>query len=151
MSDWGPVFVAVVLFILLTPGLLIQVPGPNRCIEFGNFQTSGMSILVHSILYFALICIFLLAVGIHILKRNAHNCFLRIEMDIKYNKEQNKKQTTDNSVQQYGGYSTGFHFQEINRPMLPRKLKDLSWRQKCKQRCSFEWSELPNHSPPPPS
>jgi len=65
MSDWGPVFVAVVLFILLTPGLLIQMPGHHRFIEFGNFKTSGVSILVHSILYFALICIFLLAVGVH--------------------------------------------------------------------------------------
>ncbi|XP_021595148.1 uncharacterized protein LOC110602028 [Manihot esculenta] len=65
MSDWGPVFIAVILFILLTPGLLIQVPGRHRFIEFGNFQTSGVSILVHSILYFALICIFLLAVGVH--------------------------------------------------------------------------------------
>ncbi|EEF50888.1 conserved hypothetical protein [Ricinus communis] len=45
MSDWGPVFVAVVLFILLTPGLLIQIPGRHRFIEFGNFQTSGVSIL----------------------------------------------------------------------------------------------------------
>lgn len=65
MSDWGPVFVAVVLFVLLTPGLLIQVPGRNRFVEFGNFQTSGVSILVHAILYFALICIFLLAIGVH--------------------------------------------------------------------------------------
>ncbi|CAL9014846.1 unnamed protein product [Prunus brigantina] len=65
MSDWGPVFVAVVLFILLTPGLLIQMPGKSRFVEFGNFQTSGISILVHSIIYFALICIFLLAIGVH--------------------------------------------------------------------------------------
>ncbi|PQP94484.1 uncharacterized protein Pyn_35392 [Prunus yedoensis var. nudiflora] len=66
MSDWGSVFVAVVLFILLTPGLLIQMPGKSRFVEFGNFQTSGISILVHSIIYFALICIFLLAIGVHI-------------------------------------------------------------------------------------
>ena len=65
MADWGPVFVSVVLFILLTPGLLVQIPGGSRFIEFGNFQTSGLSILVHSILYFALICIFMLAIGIH--------------------------------------------------------------------------------------
>ncbi|XP_047321365.1 uncharacterized protein LOC124925416 [Impatiens glandulifera] len=65
-ADWGPVFVGVVLFIALSPGLLVQVPGPNRFIEFSNFQTSGLSILVHSIIYFALITIFLLAVGIHI-------------------------------------------------------------------------------------
>ncbi|KAA3464173.1 transmembrane protein [Gossypium australe] len=63
MSDWGPVFIAVVLFILLTPGLLIQVPGRSRYVEFGNFQTSGVSILVHSIIYFGLICIFLIAIA----------------------------------------------------------------------------------------
>lgn len=66
MADWGPVFVAVVLFILLSPGLLIQIPGRNRIVEFGNLQTSGVSILVHSILYLALICIFLLAIGVHV-------------------------------------------------------------------------------------
>ncbi|KAF5769980.1 hypothetical protein HanRHA438_Chr14g0665271 [Helianthus annuus] len=65
MADWGPVFVAVMLFILLTPGLLIQIPGHTKVVEFGNFQTSGVSILVHSVIYFALMCIFLLAVGIH--------------------------------------------------------------------------------------
>ncbi|KAK2636813.1 hypothetical protein Ddye_031605 [Dipteronia dyeriana] len=40
MSDLGPVFVAVILFVLLTPGLLFQLPGKQRCVEFGNFQTS---------------------------------------------------------------------------------------------------------------
>ncbi|KAK9037230.1 hypothetical protein V6N11_022149 [Hibiscus sabdariffa] len=66
MSDWGPVFVAVMLFLLLTPGLLIQIPGRLKYVEFGNFQTSGVSILVHSIIYFALMCIFLIAIGVHI-------------------------------------------------------------------------------------
>ncbi|KAG4915466.1 hypothetical protein AAZX31_19G083100 [Glycine max] len=65
MGDWGPVFVSVVLFILLSPGLLVQIPGRGRFIEFGNFQTSGLSILIHAILYFALVCIFMLAIGIH--------------------------------------------------------------------------------------
>ncbi|XP_058745520.1 uncharacterized protein LOC131618275 [Vicia villosa] len=65
MSDWGPVFVSVVLFILLTPGLLIQIPGKGKMVEFGSFQTSGLSIVVHSIIYFALVCIFMLAIRIH--------------------------------------------------------------------------------------
>ncbi|CAK8541052.1 uncharacterized protein LOC131611384 [Vicia villosa] len=65
MADWGPIFVSVVLFILLTPGLLFQIPGRGRFIEFGNFQTSGLSILIHAMLYFALVCIFFLAIGIH--------------------------------------------------------------------------------------
>ncbi|GLT57186.1 hypothetical protein SLA2020_301740 [Shorea laevis] len=66
MADWGPAFMAVMLFILLSPGLLIQIPGRSRYIEFSNFHTSGVSILVHSILYFAFMCIFLLAIGVHV-------------------------------------------------------------------------------------
>ncbi|XP_020248499.1 uncharacterized protein LOC109825978 [Asparagus officinalis] len=66
MSDWGPVFVAVVLFALLSPGLLFQIPGRSRLVEFGTFQTSGASIFVHSVIYFGLIAIFLLAVGVHV-------------------------------------------------------------------------------------
>ena len=67
MADWGPVLVGLVLFILLSPGLLFQIPGKcGRIIEFGNFQTSGLSILVHSIIYFAIIAIFLIAIGVHI-------------------------------------------------------------------------------------
>ncbi|XP_010250670.1 PREDICTED: uncharacterized protein LOC104592856 [Nelumbo nucifera] len=66
MADWGPVVVAVVLFVLLTPGMLFQLPGRNRIVEFGNMQTSGVSILVHAIIYFGLITIFLIAIGVHI-------------------------------------------------------------------------------------
>nr|KJB78088.1 hypothetical protein B456_012G176700 [Gossypium raimondii] len=66
MSDWGPIIVALVLFVLLTPGLLFQVPGHHRCVEFGNFKTSAASILVHSLLYFGLICVFLLAIKVHL-------------------------------------------------------------------------------------
>ncbi|XP_072957380.1 uncharacterized protein [Typha angustifolia] len=66
MADWGPVVIAVVLFVLLTPGLLFQLPGRSRIVEFGSMQTSGISILVHAVLYFGLITIFLVAIGVHI-------------------------------------------------------------------------------------
>ncbi|KAK9277214.1 hypothetical protein L1049_006753 [Liquidambar formosana] len=66
MSDWGPIFVAVVLFVLLSPGLLFQLPGREGCVDFGNFKTSAASIVVHAFLYFALICVFLLAVKVHL-------------------------------------------------------------------------------------
>ncbi|KAJ3701468.1 hypothetical protein LUZ61_005173 [Rhynchospora tenuis] len=66
MADWGPVFISLLLFILLSPGLLFQLPGRTRVVEFGNFQTSGVAILVHAIIYFALIAIFLLAIGVHV-------------------------------------------------------------------------------------
>ncbi|KMT07435.1 hypothetical protein BVRB_6g150550 [Beta vulgaris subsp. vulgaris] len=66
MADWGPVVIALVLFILLSPGLLCQIPGRGRVVEFANMQTSGVSILVHAIIYFGLITIFLIAIGVHI-------------------------------------------------------------------------------------
>ncbi|XP_058735941.1 uncharacterized protein LOC131608014 [Vicia villosa] len=66
MADWGPVIIAVVLFVILCPGLLFQIPGRGRIIEFGSMQTSGASILVHAIIYFGLITILLIAVGVHI-------------------------------------------------------------------------------------
>ncbi|KAG2334428.1 hypothetical protein Bca52824_005608 [Brassica carinata] len=65
-SDWGPILVTVILFVMLTPGLLFQLPGRQRYVEFGNFQTSAKSVIVHSLLYFSLACVFLLALKIHI-------------------------------------------------------------------------------------
>ncbi|KAJ8616139.1 hypothetical protein MRB53_035511 [Persea americana] len=56
----------VILFVLLSPGLLFQLPRRNGMVEFGNFQTSGVSILVHTIIFFGLITIFLIAIGVHI-------------------------------------------------------------------------------------
>ncbi|GAA0143153.1 hypothetical protein Leryth_024954 [Lithospermum erythrorhizon] len=66
MSDWGPVFVSWILFVLLSPGLLFQLPGRHRVVEFGSFGTSGAAIMVHSFLYFALVCIFFLALKVHL-------------------------------------------------------------------------------------
>ncbi|CAM0909112.1 unnamed protein product [Alopecurus aequalis] len=66
MADWGPVVIATVLFVLLTPGLLFQLPAQGRVVAFGGMSTSGLAILVHTILYFVLITIFLVAIGVHI-------------------------------------------------------------------------------------
>ncbi|KAI3520665.1 hypothetical protein L1887_10115 [Cichorium endivia] len=65
-TDWGPAAVAVVMFVLLSPGLLFQLPARTRVIEFGNMYTSGISILVHAILYFCIYTILVVAIGIHI-------------------------------------------------------------------------------------
>ncbi|KAF3542488.1 hypothetical protein DY000_02005949 [Brassica cretica] len=63
MADWGPVLIAVILFVVLTPGLLFQIPARGRVVEFGNMQTSGASILVHAIIFFGLITIFTIAIN----------------------------------------------------------------------------------------
>ncbi|XP_073129779.1 uncharacterized protein [Henckelia pumila] len=66
MEDWGPVIVAVILFVLLSPGLLFQIPGHRGCMEFFNFQTSAAAIMVHALLYFASISVFLLVLKLHL-------------------------------------------------------------------------------------
>ncbi|OWM76219.1 hypothetical protein CDL15_Pgr009865 [Punica granatum] len=66
MLNWGPVLVGVVLFVVLTPGLLFQVPGRRSLVEFGNLQTSGTSILVHSLIYFCLVCLFIIVINLQI-------------------------------------------------------------------------------------
>ncbi|XP_059641552.1 uncharacterized protein LOC132283590 [Cornus florida] len=65
-ADWGPAVVAVVMFILLSPGLLFQLPARTRVIEFGNMCTSGIAILVHAILYICIYTILIIAIGVHI-------------------------------------------------------------------------------------
>ncbi|CDY68346.1 uncharacterized protein LOC108870504 [Brassica rapa] len=65
-ADWGPVAVAVVLFVVLSPGLLFQLPARRRVLECGNMTTSGISILVHAVLFFAIITILVIAIQIHI-------------------------------------------------------------------------------------
>jgi len=66
-ADLGPVVVGLVLFVLLTPGLLFQIPGRSgRFIELGTMQTSAPSIFIHAIIYFALFTFLLFAIGVHI-------------------------------------------------------------------------------------
>lgn len=66
MADWGPVLIGVVLFILLTPGLLFQIPGNSRQLEFGSMKTNGKAIALHTLIFFALYAILILAVHVHI-------------------------------------------------------------------------------------
>ncbi|XP_077228908.1 AT.I.24-6 protein, putative (DUF 3339) [Tasmannia lanceolata] len=65
-TDWAPIIIAVVLFILLSPGLLFQMPARTRAMEFGNMCTSGISILVHSVFFFGILTILVIAIGVHI-------------------------------------------------------------------------------------
>ncbi|KAL0555890.1 hypothetical protein IC582_004391 [Cucumis melo] len=66
MGDWGPVLIAVILFVVLSPGVLFQLPGNDRVVQFVNMQTSAISVFVHSIIFFGLITIFVIAIGVHI-------------------------------------------------------------------------------------
>ncbi|KAF4361595.1 hypothetical protein CsatB_018310 [Cannabis sativa] len=66
MLDWAPVLIGWLLFILLSPGLLFQLPGHTRTVEFGSFATNGKAIFVHTVIFFGVFTILILALGIHI-------------------------------------------------------------------------------------
>ncbi|KAL9375541.1 hypothetical protein Peur_032420 [Populus x canadensis] len=66
MADWAPILLGFVLFILLSPGLLFQVPGNARNLEFSSFTTNGKAIVVHTLIFFVVFTILILALGIRI-------------------------------------------------------------------------------------
>lgn len=66
MADWAPVVIGVVLFVLLQPGLLFAFPGNGKQLEFGRMKTNGKAIFIHSLIFFALYAILILAVRVHI-------------------------------------------------------------------------------------
>ncbi|MBA0572083.1 hypothetical protein Golob_002445, partial [Gossypium lobatum] len=54
MADWAPVLIGVVLFLLLSPGLLFSFPGNSKQLEFGSMKTNGKAIAIHTLLFFAI-------------------------------------------------------------------------------------------------
>ncbi|KAL3839099.1 hypothetical protein ACJIZ3_023690 [Penstemon smallii] len=66
MLDWAPVIIALLLFIMLSPGVLFQIPGNNRHVEFGSFTTNGKAVIVHTLLFFGVFTILIMAVPIRI-------------------------------------------------------------------------------------
>uniref|UniRef100_A0A7N0UH43 Transmembrane protein n=1 Tax=Kalanchoe fedtschenkoi TaxID=63787 RepID=A0A7N0UH43_KALFE len=66
MLDWAPILVGLMLFIILSPGLLFQFPGNSRRLEFGNLGTNGLAVLFHTVVFFVVFTILILAVQIHI-------------------------------------------------------------------------------------
>ncbi|OAY64993.1 hypothetical protein ACMD2_12800 [Ananas comosus] len=66
MADWAPVVVGVVLFVLLSPGLLIEFPGSRRPLDFGGFRTNGKAVFFHTLIFFALFSILIVALHLHI-------------------------------------------------------------------------------------
>ncbi|KAE8810263.1 hypothetical protein D1007_12991 [Hordeum vulgare] len=65
-TDWGPIIVAVILFVLLSPGLLFQLPARTRVVELGNMATSAIAILVHAVIFFCILTLVVVAIGVHV-------------------------------------------------------------------------------------
>ncbi|CAI0446485.1 unnamed protein product [Linum tenue] len=66
MSDWAPILLGVLLFIVLSPGLVFQMPGNTKHFEFGSLRTNGKAVIVHTLLFFAVFTILILALHVRI-------------------------------------------------------------------------------------
>ncbi|XP_047332594.1 uncharacterized protein LOC124935852 [Impatiens glandulifera] len=66
MKDWAAPIVATALFAILSPGLVFQIPGRNRPVDFLNMKTSIGAILVHALLYGLLLILFLVVLNFHL-------------------------------------------------------------------------------------
>ncbi|TYH76498.1 hypothetical protein ES332_D04G090500v1 [Gossypium tomentosum] len=66
MADWAPVLIVVVLFVLLSPRLLFSFPGNSKQLEFGSMKTNGKAIAIHTLLFFAIYAVLIVALHIHI-------------------------------------------------------------------------------------
>ncbi|XP_057767515.1 uncharacterized protein LOC130987832 [Salvia miltiorrhiza] len=66
MLDWAPILIGLFLFVLLSPGVLFQIPGCTRPVEFGNFTTNGKAIMIHTLIFFGIFTILIMALRLHI-------------------------------------------------------------------------------------
>lgn len=66
MKDWAAPIIAAALFAFLSPGLVFQIPGKGRPLDFMNMKTSAASIFVHMILYGLLLILFIVILHIHL-------------------------------------------------------------------------------------
>ncbi len=65
MVDVAALVIAVVLFVILSPGLLLQIPGDERPLEFTNSKTSVVSIIVHAVVFAILFYLLQLLFHVH--------------------------------------------------------------------------------------
>ncbi|XP_073099793.1 uncharacterized protein [Elaeis guineensis] len=66
MKDWAPSIIASALFAFLSPGVIFQLPGKHRPVEFMNMKTSWVSILAHALFFGLLLMLFLIILQAHL-------------------------------------------------------------------------------------
>ncbi|XP_021888237.1 uncharacterized protein LOC110807421 [Carica papaya] len=66
MNDWAAPLIAAALFAFLSPGLVFQIPGKQRPVDFVNMKTSVAAIFVHTVLYCLFLMLFLVVLHVHL-------------------------------------------------------------------------------------
>jgi hypothetical protein len=65
MVDVAALIIGVVLFVVLSPGLVLQIPGDERPVEFTNQRTSIASVVVHAVVFILLFYVLQLLFHVH--------------------------------------------------------------------------------------
>lgn len=65
MVDVAALVIGVILFVVLSPGLVVQIPGDERPVEFTNQRTSLPSIVVHAVVFAVLFWLLQLLFHVH--------------------------------------------------------------------------------------
>lgn len=66
MKDYAAVLIGTALFAFMSPGLLLQLPGKHKPVDFLNMKTSIVSILLHTVIFGLLLILFLIVLNVHI-------------------------------------------------------------------------------------
>ncbi|XP_031286866.1 uncharacterized protein LOC116145556 [Pistacia vera] len=66
MHDWAAPLIAAALFAFLAPGLVLQIPGKNRPMDFFNMKTSLAAMFVHTVLYGLFLILFFIVLHVHL-------------------------------------------------------------------------------------
>lgn len=66
MNDWAASLIAAALFAFLSPGLVFQMPGKERPLDFMNMKTSLAAIFVHMVIYGLLLVLLLVILHVHL-------------------------------------------------------------------------------------
>ena len=65
MINVAALIIGVILFVVLSPGLLLQIPGDERPIELTNQRTSVASVIVHAVVFVILFSLLMMAFKVH--------------------------------------------------------------------------------------
>ncbi|KAJ4830214.1 hypothetical protein Tsubulata_035748 [Turnera subulata] len=66
LHDWAAPLIAAALFAFLCPGLVFQMPGKERPIDFMNRKTSLASMFIHLVIYGLLLILFFVVLHVHL-------------------------------------------------------------------------------------
>ncbi|KAJ9683230.1 hypothetical protein PVL29_018994 [Vitis rotundifolia] len=66
VRDWAALLIASALFAFLSPGLIFQIPGRERPVDFMGMKTNIAAVFVHAVIYGLLLILFFIILNVHL-------------------------------------------------------------------------------------